>query len=148
MLSDKIVYVYNGCLGIKSCSNLQGKIFWSCKTCSLTFAAVILALDSISVIEKKIECVDSLIRDVALLRSEMALLRKPNFPFPNATETGFDRNRIDSSTSSQSISGSKKRKAEEIVLEPTQKKLRPFKEVKKGTNTCSSILSGATKPPR
>ena len=76
------------------------------------------------------------------------MLRKSNFSFPNAAKTGFDRIRIDSSTISQSISGSKKRKAEEIVLEPTQIKLRPFKEVKKGTNTCSWISSGVIKPPR
>ena len=54
----QIVYVYNGCLGIKSCSNLQGKIFWSCKTRSLTVAAAISALDSISVMVKKVECFD------------------------------------------------------------------------------------------
>ena len=105
----KNVYVH-ACLGITSCSNLPGMIFWSCKTCLPTFAADISALNRISAMEK-IECVDSLIRDVALLRNEVSLLRKPNFPFLNAAKTRFNRNRIDSSSSSQGISGSRKRKA-------------------------------------
>ena len=79
------------------------------------FAADISALDRISAMEKKIECVNSQIRDVALLQNELASLRKPDSPFMNADKTGFHRNRIESSSSSQSISGSKKRKAEEFV---------------------------------
>ena len=73
------------------------------------FAAEISALDRISAMEKKIECVNSRIRDVALLRKEVASLRKPDSPFLNADKTGFHRNRIESSSSSQGISGSKKR---------------------------------------
>ena len=87
------------------------------------FAADISALDKISAMEKKIECVNSRIRDVALLRREVASLRKPVSLFLNAEKTGFHRNRTESSSSSQGISGSKKRKAEEFVREPTQRKL-------------------------
>ena len=79
------------------------------------FAADISALDRISAMEKKIECVNSRIRDVALLRREVASLRKPVSLFLNAEKTGFHRNRTESSSSSQGISGSKKRKAEEFV---------------------------------
>ena len=82
----KKVYVHHACLGITSCSSLQGMVFWSCETCSPTFAAVISALDRITAMEKKTECVDSLIRDVALLRNEVVLLRKSNFPFLNAAK--------------------------------------------------------------
>ena len=73
--------------------------------------------------EKKIEFVNSRIQDDALLRNEVPSLNKPDSPFLNAAKTGFHRNRIESSSSSQSISGSKKRKAEEFVMEPTQRKL-------------------------
>ena len=93
------------------------------KKCSITFAAEISALDRISAMEKKIEFVNSRIRDDALLRNEVPSLNKPDYPFLNADKIGFHRNRIESSSSSQSISGSKKRKAEEFVMEPTQRKL-------------------------
>ena len=66
--------------------------------------------------EKKIECVDSIIRDVAVLRNEVSVLRKPHFLFQNAAKTRFHRNRVDSSSSSQSISCSKKRKAENLTF--------------------------------
>ena len=87
------------------------------------FAAEISALDRISAMEKQIEFVNSRIRDDALLRNEVPSLNKPDYPFLNADKIGFHRNRIESSSSSQSISGSKKRKAEEFVMEPTQRKL-------------------------
>ena len=64
--------------------------------------------------EKKIEFVNSRIQDDSLLRNEVPLLNKPDSPFLNAAKTGFHRNRIESSSSSQSISGNKK-KAEEFV---------------------------------
>ena len=79
------------------------------------FAAEISALDRISAMEKKIEFVNSRIRDDALLRNEVPSLNKPDYPFLNAEKTGFHRNRTESSSSSQGISGSKKRKAEEFV---------------------------------
>ena len=80
------------------------------------FAAEISALDRISAMEKKIECVNSRIRDVALLRNEVASLRKPDSPFLNADKTEFHRNRIESSSSSQGISGSKKREKMKNLL--------------------------------
>ena len=108
-------YIHHASFGITSCSNLQAIIFWSCKTRSTTFTTYISALDRISAMEKKIECVNSRIRDFALLQNEVASLRKLDSPFMNADKTGFHRNRIESSSSSQIISGSKKRKAEEFV---------------------------------
>ena len=123
-------------------------VFWLCESCSPTFAAVISALDRTTAMEKKTECVDSLIRDVALLQNEVVLLRKSNFPSLNAVKTGFHRNRSNSPSVSLRILGSKKRKAEKFVLKATQRKLRPSTEVKTGTNTSSSIFSGVKKPDR
>ena len=54
-------------------------IFWSYKTFSPSSLAEISALGRVSAVKTKIECVDSLIRDVALLPNEVAFLRKPNF---------------------------------------------------------------------
>ena len=78
----------------------------------------------------------------------MAFLSKPIFSFPNAAKTGFHRNRINSSSSSQNFSGIKKRKAAKFVMETTQKKLRSSEEGKTRTSPSSSILTGVKKPPR
>ena len=59
-----------------------------------SFAAEISALDKKSARDRTIECVDLLIRDVALLQKGMALLRKPNFPLLNAAKTGFHRKKV------------------------------------------------------
>ena len=116
----KNVYFHHACLEITSCSNVQALILWSFKICSSTFAAEILALDRIWAMEKKIERVNSIIRDLARLQNEVALLRKPDFPFLNAAKTGFHRNRIESFSSSQSI---KKLENWRIRYGPKQRKL-------------------------
>ena len=73
----------------------------------------------------KIECVDSLICDVALPRNEVALLTKPNFLHNNAAKTGCYRNRVDSSSKSQSNSG-KKKESQRIRFGTYSKKTKSF----------------------
>ena len=76
-------------------------IYWSCNGCTLIFTAELSSL----------ECDDSLIREVTVLRNEIALIKKPNFPFLRAAKDGPARNRNDSSSSSKV---NKKRKADEF----------------------------------
>ena len=95
--------------------------------------------------EKK-ECVNSIIRDVALLQMEVALLREPNFPFLNAAKTVFHRNRKDSSSSSQSNSGSKK-KIWRIRYGTYTKKTKAFQGFKDGNKHEFLLIIRCQKKP-
>ena len=141
-------YVHLTCLGITNNSNISGMIFWSCSKCSPTFAAELSALDRISAIEQKLECVDALIREVSLLRNEIATTKKPAFPFLKAAKTAFQRTQNDSTSSYQSSSVTKKPKADDFTIEITQRRLRPSKELKTGTNMNTSVISGVKGPPK
>ena len=77
----KKICVHFGCLGISSTANIKGMIFWSCAGCTPSFNAELSALDRITAVEKKLDCVDFLIREVTMLRNEIALIKKPEFPF-------------------------------------------------------------------
>ena len=122
----KYLYVHLACPGVLNSSNYSGMIFSSCSKCSPSFAAELSALDRVSAIEQKLEYVDALIHEVSLLRNE-----RPDFPFFKAAKTGLLRTRNDSTSRA---SGSKKRKADDLTTETTQRRLRP-KELKTGTNT-------------
>ena len=84
---------------------------------------------------------------VSLVRSEIATMKKPDFPFIRAAKTGLMRSRDESTSSYRSASGTKKPKVDDLIAETTQRKLRP-KELKTGTNTNSSVISGAKRPPK
>ena len=72
---------------------------------------------------KKLDCVDSLIREVTMLRNEIALKRKPEFPFLKAAKSGPSRNRNDRSSSHHSATVNKKRKADDLEFETVQRKV-------------------------
>ena len=74
-------------------------IYWSCAGCTPIRTAELSALDRIIAVEKKLDCVDSLIREVKMLRNEILLIKKAEFHFLKAAKSGPDRNRDDSSSS-------------------------------------------------
>ena len=82
----KKIYVHFVCLGISSTANIKGMIYWSCADCTPSFTAEQSALDRITAVEKKPDCVDYLIRGVTMLRNEIALINKPEFPFLKAAK--------------------------------------------------------------
>ena len=61
---------------------------------------------------------------------------------------GLLRTRNDSTSSHQSASATKKRKADNLTVETTQRKLRASKELKTETNTKTSVISGVKRPPK
>ena len=83
-----------------------------------------------------------------MLRNEIALIKKPEFPFLKAAKSGPSRNRNDSSTSHHSATVNKKRKADDLEFETVQRKVRSTKEVKTGTNTNPAVIKGVKKPPK
>ena len=95
--------------------------YGSCAGCIPSFRAELSALDRITAVEKKLDCVDSLILDVKMLRNEIALIKKPEFPFLNAAKCGPHRNRNDSSSSYHSPTVNKKRKADDFEFETVEK---------------------------
>ena len=89
-------------------------IYWSCAGCTPIFTAELSALDRITAVEKKLDCVDSLIRECTVQRNEITLIKKPEFPFLKAAKNGPGRNRNDSSSSYHSAAVNKIRKADEF----------------------------------
>ena len=75
----KKIYVHFGCLGISRTANIKRIIYWSCAGCTPRFTAELSALDRITAVEKKLDCVDSLILEVTMVRNEIALIKKPEF---------------------------------------------------------------------
>ena len=73
---------------ISSTAITKRMIYWSCAGCTLSFTAELSALDRITGVEKKLDCVDSFIREVTLLRNEIALIKKPEFPFLKIAKSG------------------------------------------------------------
>ena len=76
-------------------------------------------------------------------------MKKPDSPFPRAAETELLKTRNDSTSSYQSATGTKKRKAYDLNIETTQLKQRPsgIKKLKTGTNTNTSDILGVKRPP-
>ena len=103
-------------------------------------------MDRITAVEEKLDCVDSLIREMTMLRNEIALIKKPEFPFFKAAKIGPGRKRNDSSSNYQSVTVNKKRKADEFEFETVQRKKRSSKEVIIGTNTNPAVIKGVKKP--
>ena len=120
-------------------------IYWSCAGCTPSFTVELSALDRITAVEKKLDCVDSLIREVTMLRNEIALIKKPEFPFLKAAKSGPGWNRCDSSSSYHS---SAEKKADDFEFETVQRKVRSPKELKTGTNTNPAVIKGVKKPPK
>ena len=123
-------------------------IHWSCAGCTPSFTAELSALDRITVVEKKLDCVYSLIPEVRMLRNEIALIKKPEIPFLKAAKSGPGSNRIDSSSGYHIATVNKKRKADDFEFKNVQGKVRSPKEVKKGANTNPSVIKGVKKPPK
>ena len=105
------------------------------------------ALDRITAVEKKLACVDSLIGEMTMLRNEIALIKKPEFPFIKAAKSGPGRNRNDSSYRYHSATVNKKRKADDFEFETAQRKVGSPKEVKTGTNN-PAVIKGVKKSPK
>ena len=63
-------------------------IYWSSAGCTPSFTAELSALERITAVEKKLDCVDSLIREVTMLRNEIALIKKPELTFLKAAKRG------------------------------------------------------------
>ena len=57
-----------------------------------------------------------------MLRNEIALIKKPEFPFLKAAKSGPGKNRNDSSSSYHSATLNKKRKADDFEFETTEKR--------------------------
>ena len=144
----KKIYVHFGCLGFSSTANTKGMIYWSCAGCTPSFTADLSALERITAVEKKLNCVDSLIREVTMLRNEIALIKKPEFPFIKAAKSGPSSNRNDSSSSHHSATVNKKRKADDFEFEVVQRKVRSTNEVKTGMNTNPEVIKDVEKPPK
>ena len=73
----KKLCVHFDCLGFSSTANIKRMIYWSRAGCTPSFTAELSALDKITAVEKKLDCVDSLILEVTMLRNEIALMKKP-----------------------------------------------------------------------
>ena len=61
---------------------------------------------------------------------------------------GLLRTRNDSTSSYQSASGTKNRKANDLTVKTAQRNQRASKELKTGTNTNTSVISGVKRPPK
>ena len=83
-------------------------VFWSFKTFSPNFAAELSAIDRISSIETKLECVYSPNRDISDPCDEVAVLGKLTYSFLNAAETGLRRNRNDSPLNAKALRAAEK----------------------------------------
>ena len=106
--------IYVGCLGISSTSNSDGMIIWSCAGCTPT--AKLSALDRNSALEKKLDCVEFLIREATVLCNEIAFIMRPDLSFLKTAKIGPARNRNDSSSIYQSATVHNKKKADEFEL--------------------------------
>ena len=135
-------------MGISSTANIRGMIFWSCAGCTPSFTAELSTPDRITAVEQKLDCVDSLIREVTMLQNEIALIKKPEFPFLKAAKSGPSRTRNDSSSSYHSATVNKMRGADDSEFETVQRKVRSTKEVTTGTNTNPAVIKGVKKPPK
>ena len=132
-------------MGILSTANIKEMIYWSCAGCSSSITAEQSALDRITTVEENLDCVDSLIHELPMLRNEIALIKKPEL---KTGKRGPGKNRNDSSYSYHSATVSKKRKADDFEFETVQRKVRSPKEVKTGTNTIPAVIKGVKKPPK
>ena len=135
----KETHVHFGCLGISSTANFKGMIYWSCTGYTPIFTAELSVLGRNTAVKKKLDCVDSLIREVTVLRNEISLLKKPDFLFLKAAKSGPARNRNDSSSTYQKATVYKKRKPDEF--ETVQRKVKWTKEIKPGTNTNPAVIN-------
>ena len=72
-------------------------------------------------------------------------MKRLDFSFLEALKTALLRNRSDSTSRA---SGSKKRKADDLTTETTQRRLRPSKELKTLTYTNTSVISGVKRTPK
>ena len=97
---------------------------------------------------RKLVRIDSLIREVTMLRNEIGLIKKTEFLFLRAAKSGPGRNRNDSSSSYHSATVNKKRKADDFEFETVQRKVTPPKEIKRGMNTNPAVIKGVKKPPK
>ena len=80
--------------------------------------------------------------------NEIELIKKPEFPFLKAAESGPGMNRNDSSSSYHSATVNKTRKAHDFEFETLQRKVRSTNQVKTGTNTNPAVIKGVKKPPQ
>ena len=67
----KKISVHFACLGISSTANIKRMIYCSCVGCTPIFTAELSALDRVTAVEKKLDCVDFLIREITVLRNEI-----------------------------------------------------------------------------
>ena len=81
------------------------------------------ALDRIEVVEKILDCVDSLIFEVTILPNEIALIKKPEFSFLKNAKSGPAMNGNNSSSIYHIASVNKKRKADDFQFETVQTKV-------------------------
>ena len=80
----KKINVHFGCLRNSSTAIIKGMFYLSCAGCTPSFTVELSALDKITAVEKKLNCVprgDSMIREVTMLRNEIGLIENPKFPF-------------------------------------------------------------------
>ena len=81
------------------------------------------ALDRIEVVEKILDCVDSAICEVTILRNEIALMIKPDFSFLKNAKSGPAMNGNNSSSSNHIGTVNEKRKADDFQFETVQTKV-------------------------
>ena len=80
-----------------------------------------------------------------MLRNEIPLIKKPEFPFLTAAKRGPDRNRNDSSYSYHSATVNKMRKADDFEFDTVQKKLRSTEHVKMEMNSNPAVIKEMNK---
>ena len=71
-LKFKKKYVHFGCFGISSNANIKGMIYWSCAGCSPILTEDLSTLDGITAVERKLDQFISSVREVTIIRNEMA----------------------------------------------------------------------------
>ena len=82
---------------------------------------------------------------MTVLRKEIALIKKPYFPFLNVAKIGPAR-RNDNSSGYKSATVNKKRKGDEFEFETVLRIIRSTKEVKMGTNNNPTVIKVVKNP--
>ena len=133
------------CLRISITANVKRLYFCTCADRTPVFTAELSALDRNTADEKNLDCVDSLIREMTMLRNEIALIKKPEF-FLTVAKNWPHRNQNDSLSSYHSATVNKKRKADVYEMETVERKLRSTEEVKFGTDPNPPVIKGVQAP--
>ena len=93
------IYVQFGFWEFSSTVDIKGIIKWSWAGCNPIFNPDLSALDKMTAVEKKVDCVESLILEVKIVCIKIALIKKPEFRFRKIAKTRTVRNRNDNSSS-------------------------------------------------